>query len=318
MPASHHNAPVAEPGQRGLGPILIVGTGALACLFAARLAQASVPVTLLGTWQAGLDALSNDGVRLVGADGSEQTYPVATTTDEDDCAGHRCALVLVKSWQTARAARQLAACLTPDGIALTLQNGLGNRESLEQILGEERVALGVTTSGATLLGPGRVQPGGEGPVSIGQHPHVHPLASVLQRTGFVVEIVPSSEDLLWSKLVINAAINPLTALLRVTNGELLAHSAARTLMAEIASEAAEVAAALGHSLTYRDPVAAAEDVARRTASNTSSMLQDVLRGAPTEIDAINGAIVTLGEGCGVDVATNRALWLLVRALVEEA
>ena len=180
------------------------------------------------------------------------------------------------------------------------------------------MALGVTTSGATLLGPGRVQPGGEGPVSIGQHPRVHPLASLLQRIGFVVKIVPSSEDLLWSKLVINAAINPLTALLRVTNGELLARSAARTLMAEIASEAAGVAAACGHSLTYHDPVAAAEDVARRTASNTSSMLQDVLRGAPTEIDAINGAIVTLGEGRGVDVATNRALWLLVQALVEEA
>jgi 2-dehydropantoate 2-reductase len=135
--------------------------------------------------------------------------------------------------------------------------------------------------------------------------------------GLTVEIVPSSQALLWSKLVVNAAINPLTALLRIPNGELLARPAARTLMAAVATEAAAVAACFGQSLTYRDPVAAAEAVAHRTASNTSSMLQDVLRGAPTEIDAICGAIVAAGEECGVPVPVNRTLWLLVRALLEQ-
>jgi 2-dehydropantoate 2-reductase len=89
------------------------------------------------------------------------------------------------------------------------------------------------------------------------------------------------------------------------------------LLAEVATEAAAVAAACGQLLTYEDPVAAAESVARRTASNTSSMLQDVLRGAPTENDAICGAIVAAGEECGIPVPTNRTLWLLVRALVEQ-
>jgi 2-dehydropantoate 2-reductase len=85
-------------------------------------------------------------------------------------------------------------------------------------------------------------------------------------------------------------------------------------MASAAREAAAVAAALGLRLAFPDPVAAAESVARRTASNTSSMLQDVLRGAPTEIDAICGAIVSAGEGHSIPVPVNRTLWLLIKAL----
>ena len=302
-----------EPGQSSDGSLLIAGTGAMACLFAARLAESGVRVTLLGSWPEGLVALQTHGVRLKGADGSEQAFPVDATADPADYAGSRFALVLVKSWQTERVARKLANCLPPDGLALTLQNGLGNREALAQALGPQRVALGVTTIGATLVGPGRVRPGGEGTISLGAHTGLGPLAALLRRAGLAVDVVPEADDLLWSKLVVNAAINPLTALLQIPNGELLARSSARTLLGTIASEAAAVAMALGHHLNYADPVAAAEAVARRTATNRSSMLQDILRGAPTEIDAICGAIVAAGEKCGIPAPVNRTLWLLVRA-----
>ncbi len=297
--------------------VLVVGTGALACLFGARLAGAGARVTMLGTWREGLEALGAGGVRMVGGDGSERAYPVRATADPADCAGARLALVLIKSWQTERAARQLAACLAADGLALTLQNGLGNREKLAEALGAERVALGVTTTGATLLGPGRARPGGEGTVSLGEHPRLGPLAGWLERAGFAVEVSTEADDLLWSKLVINAAINPLTALLRVPNGELLARPTATRLMDEAAREAALVAAALGRRLTLADPAAAAQAVAQRTAVNHSSMFQDVLRGAPTEIDAICGAIVAAAEEHGIPTPVNRTLWLLVKALIKE-
>jgi 2-dehydropantoate 2-reductase len=282
---------------------------------------------MLGTWREGLEALRDYGVRVAGAGGSERAYPVHATAEPADCEGARLALFLVKSWQTERAARQLAACLAPQGLVLTLQNGLGNREKLVEALddksprgkakGERRVALGVTTGGATLVGPGRVRPGGEGVISLGAHPRLDPLVELLERAGFAVEVLPGADDLLWSKLVINAAINPLTALLRVPNGELLARPAAQTLMDDAAREAAAVAVAMGQSLTFSDPVAAARTVAQRTAVNHSSMFQDVQRGAPTEIDAICGAIVAAGEECGVPTPVNRTLWLLVKALVNK-
>jgi len=334
-------------GDRDREGVLVVGTGALACLFAARLAAVGVRVTMLGTWREGLDALRGHGVHVVQSDGSERAYEVRATDDVAECVGARLALVLVKSWQTGRAARQLVACLATGGLALTLQNGLGNREKLAEALGdasprskaqggtspqgkaqgdtspqgkaqgEERVALGVTTTGATLVGPGRVRPGGEGVISLGAHPRLSPLANLLERAGFAVEVLPEANDLLWSKLVINAAINPLTALLRVPNGELLARPSAQSLMDAAAREAAAVARALGRRLTFSDPVAAAQAVAQRTAVNHSSMFQDVQRGAPTEIDAICGAIVAAGEGCGVATPVNRTLWLLVKALIKE-
>ena len=206
-------------------------------------------------------------------------------------------------------------CLAPDGLALTLQNGLGNAETLRQALGAERVALGVTTSGATLLGPGRVRPAGDGPVTIQQHSAVGPLSEILGAdAGFTVEFVQDAQALLWGKLLINAAINPLTALLGVPNGVLLQRPSALRLMAEAAGEAQAVAAALGVALPYSDPLETIRAVAQRTAENRSSMLQDVQRRAPTEIDAINGAIVRLGEQTGIPTPVNQALWLLVRAL----
>ena len=141
--------------------ILIVGTGAMALLFGSRLASSGVKVTLLGTWKAGIKSLQDRGIRVVG-EIRENSYPVKATSDIKDIKKVSLALVLVKSWQTERAAQQLSNLLHPDGLALTLQNGLGNLGILSDLLGEERTMQGVTTYGATLLEPGLVRPGGEG------------------------------------------------------------------------------------------------------------------------------------------------------------
>jgi 2-dehydropantoate 2-reductase len=294
--------------------ILIVGTGALATLFAARLAQAGHPITLLGTWRAGLDALNANGARLIDTNGSEHQFKVRATDNPQDCSGITHALILVKAWQTERVAAQLKECLAEEGLALTLQNGLGNRETLAQSLGLSRVALGTTTTGATLLGPGLVKAGGEGIISIERHPALGRIEDALKSARFNLNIVEDAKSLVWGKLVINAAINPLTALLRVPNGHLLERPAAREMMKALARETAQVAREEGIELPFPDPVAAAEEVALKTASNHSSMLQDVMRGAPTEIDAICGAVVNLGQSHNIDTPANWACWKLIRAL----
>ena len=291
--------------------ILIAGTGALANLFAARLSAAGVDVTMLGTWPAGLDALRKHGVRL-----GDKAYPVRVVDNLADCHPTRLSLVLVKAWQTERVARQLSQVLHPHGIALTLQNGVGNREILAHHLGEERSAQGVTTTGATLLGPGEVRPAGEGVITLGQHPRLANFPQILTAAGFNVKTVPNVESLVWSKLLINVAINPLTALLRVPNGHLLKIPAARQIMADAVQEVVAVAQAKSIPLAFDAPLAAAEDVALRTAENRSSMLQDVTRGAPTEIDAICGAVVRAGEEQNVPTPVNHTLLNLVKATIQ--
>ena len=294
--------------------VLLVGTGALATLFAARLSEAGHSVSMLGTWKSGLKALQENGARIVDANGNERAYKVHATDDPREVSGAKHVLVLVKSWQTERAARQLKESLAEDGLSITLQNGIGNKETLIRDLGTGRVSLGTTTTGATLLGPGLVKIGGEGIISLEQHQALGPLEAALRSSNFNLQIVDDARSLVWGKLVINAAINPLTALLRIPNGELLSRPLARKVMSALARETAEVAKAERIHLPFSNPVDAAEDVARKTATNMSSMFQDVRRGAKTEIDAICGAVTLRGQKHGINTPYNRACWQLVRAM----
>jgi 2-dehydropantoate 2-reductase len=162
-----------------------------------------------------------------------------------------------------------------------------------------------------------VRSGGEGEIHVEGYPRLQPLTELLSRAGFRVDSAGDVESLVWGKLAINAAINPLTALLRVPNGELLERPEARGLMRDIALETAGVASARGIRMPFDDPAEAAESVASRTASNTSSMLQDVLRRAPTEIDAICGGIVAAAEELGQEAPLNKMLWRLIKAVESE-
>ncbi len=295
--------------------ILIVGSGAMALLFGSRLAASGQKVTLLGTWKEGIDAVNQSGIRVV-INGSQKEYPAVGFLDPVRINPVKQALVLVKSWQTERAAKQLSQILDPDGFALTLQNGLGNAELLAAELGRKRVLQGVTTYGATLLGPGIVSPGGEGLISLEDHRGSEQWIQSLSSGGFSVQCVPDLSGLVWSKLIINVAINPLTAILNVKNGHLLKSRSTKELMRLAAIETSEVARAKGIRLGYENPAEAAESVAEATSNNLSSMVQDMRRGGPTEINAICGEVVREGRSVGLPTPVNLILMLLTQAREE--
>lgn len=288
--------------------VLIVGTGALATLFAARLSAAGAKVSMLGTWEDALSILGTSGAQVEG----ENPVHVRAYSTTDELHNIPLALVLVKSWQTERAANQLGECLAEDGLVISLQNGLGNTDLLIRRLGHERVRMGITTLGATVTAPGIVRLAGMGPIWLEDHPHLHPLVEILRAGGFQVEVEKDILPRVWGKLVVNSGINALTAILRVKNIELLNDPHAHQVMRVLVREAAQVALTLGVPLPFSDPVAETEHVVAQTGENISSTLRDVLRGAPTEVAVINGAIVHLGEEHRVDVSANR----LVCGLVE--
>ncbi len=292
----------------------LVGTGALATLFAARLG-AIVPVSVLGSWAEALAAFRERGATIETPEGSS-CAPVDATSDPADCRGARLALVLVKAGATARAAAMIRSFLAPDGVAVTLQNGLGNSETLAAALGPERVVTGTAEVGATLVSPGRARSGGGRRIRLAAHPKVAEVEALLSRAGFEVSIDPDAASLVWEKLSVTAPLLPLTALLGVPNGEILRRPSAAELLDAAAREVVATAAAAGIELPAGDPGEAVRRVARATAGNISSMLQDVRRGAPTEVDAINGAVVAAARRLGVPVPVNETLWLAVRALAE--
>jgi 2-dehydropantoate 2-reductase len=295
--------------------IAILGTGAMGCLFTARLAPQN-DLIVLGTWREGIRAIQIRGVHLI-ENSREIVVPARATTDPREVADIELVLILVKGHQTERAARWAKQILTPNGIALTLQNGLGNLEILSEHVGPNRAAMGVSMQGTTLLGPGRVQHGGNGPTTLAVTPatraRLEQVAEIFRAAGFETHLTDDARTLIWGKLVVNTAINALTAILRVPNGGLVENQDALAVMRTAAEETAAVARALGVTLPFADPSARVMEVARATAQNRSSTLQDILRGMPTELDAINGAVVRAGKRLGIPTPVNETLLKIVKA-----
>jgi 2-dehydropantoate 2-reductase len=285
--------------------VIFWGTGAMACLFAARFALSGVArVTMLGTWKEAIHSIRKNGIRIEDAAG-DRIVAVDAEFYDTPVPPADLAIVLVKSWQTPRVAWRLEKNLKPGGAALSLQNGLGNVETLGG-----RAFSGVTFEGATLISPGHVAHRGSGATYIAAP---EPVVDIFRRAGFeAYGCAPEkAESLIWGKLAVNCGINALTALRGVRNGELLNQRSAAVLMEKAALECAAVARARGVELPYSDPAAEVRETARRTAENISSMLGDILRGAPTECDAINGAVTREGKRLGVPVPVNEALWRAV-------
>lgn len=312
--------------------LAIIGAGAMGSLLAYFLCE-QAEVWLIDAWQEPIEIINRHGLRYE-RDGVESVrYPHAAT---DPAAVGPCdaVLVLVKAHQTAWAAEQARSLLVqaqqptddlpspgsslqPSAVCVTLQNGVGNRELLAEYLGEASVGQGVTALGATLLGPGRVRHAGQGATTFGSAPNqaqMVVLAQLFSSCSLPATLSDDIDGLVWGKLVVNAGINALTALLRVPNGALPAHLETRVLLDQVVAEAVAVAAARGTALPYADPLAHVLHVAETTGANRSSMLQDALRGSPTEITTINGAIVREGQRLGVPTPINALLVALVQAL----
>ena len=295
----------------------IVGVGAMGSLFAAYLAPIT-PLFLFGRWPQQLAVLNKNDLICSKLDGSIKRQKVRATADPTWFAAADLVLILVKSTQTTSAAHQLQAHLSPQTPIITLQNGLGNLDKITAVLPYNPVTSGVTAQGATMLEAGHVRHAGQGATYLDSTPQTAPaveqLAAGLNTAGLETFVTTNLDALVWGKLVVNAGINPLTAILRQPNGVLVSNLAMQNLMVAAAQETAAVAAALGIELPYPDVAERVTAVAQATAHNQSSMLQDILRGAPTEIESICGAVVRYGRSQHVPTPINAALRDMVLAL----
>ena len=297
---------------------LIVGPGAMGCLFAARLSKAGFHVTLLDYIEERAKQINEQGLSVEGVTG-EYTVKVPTVTG-DLPSSPDMVLICVKSYKTRQASENIKAWLPAKTVVVTLQNGLGNVEILEQVFGKKRILGGVTSEGATLLGPGKIKHAGQGETIIGPagdpNGPAENLVSAFKQAGFKAGSVDNVADLIWGKLIVNVGINALTAITRLKNGRLPELPGTRLVLKEAVKEAVAVAAAKNIQLPYPDPLGRVMQVCEATAGNVASMLQDVLKEKETEVDAINGAIVREGEALGIATPVNLTLTSLVHAIQE--
>ena len=278
-------------------PLAIVGAGALGLHFAAGLAAAG-PVALVARNGLRADAL-RAGVQVGSRWFVPEVFAPGALLEAD------WVIVLVKTGDTAEAART-ALALRPRGV-LSLQNGLVE-PILRAACARVPAGQGITTEGAFREGA-RVQPAGAGETLL--PPGFEAVAERLSAAGFRARIEPAIAAARLAKLLVNVAINPLAALFRVPNGALL-EPPHRVLLEALVREAWPVLRQAGLDLDEDAALARVVAVATATAGNRASMLQDVLAGRRTEIDAITGALLAMADG--VELPTHRAVFTLVRRL----
>jgi len=291
--------------------VLILGTGAMACALGARLSRfGRAAVTLAGTWTAALEAIASRGI-LVDETGGPWSATVRVAPLAGPFGPADFVLVLVKSPRTTDVAHIAARSLLPASLVVTLQTGLGNREELEQACGKDQVTVGVASLTATLLGPGevRVVPGRI--ILGGSAPAVSRFAALVAASRLDAEVSPRIEPIVWARLAVTCALNPLSALTGRTHATLLETPEPCDTLLKAAREVGALAQEKGIDLGG-DPAILAVEAAESMGASRSGMSHDLERGARTEVDAQNGAVVLEARRYGVPSPVNETLWQRIR------
>jgi 2-dehydropantoate 2-reductase len=287
--------------------IAILGAGAMGSLFSAHLAAAGHDVLLVEVDPAVLRAVEQEGVRI-----GDRAVRVAITGDPAGHGPQDAVLCLVKTYDTASAARLAQPLVGPSTTVATLQNGIGGADVLAEAFGAGRVVAGVTYQGATVLAPGRIRHHMHGETWIGDDLEAAgPLADALTAAGQVTHAIAPVAPKIWKKLTNNCMGNSTAALTGMNAGQMAVDEGILALQRAIAQEAVAVAAALGHELDLEDCIETNTSILRSSGDGRPSMLQDVEAGRRTEIDTLNGAIVRHADALGIDVPVNRAMVALV-------
>jgi len=298
--------------------IVIVGPGAMGCLFGAFLSKSKEEIWLLDKFKERAAKINENGISLEGVSGSWQAK-VKATANPQDIGTSDLILICVKSFNTKQAIEQIMPLLGKNTKILTLQNGMGNIEVIAELTAEDRVIGGVTNEGATLIDIGKIHHAGRGQTIIGMINGKTPvemrgIREVFNKVGFDTKMSRDIKSLIWSKLIINVGINALTAITGLSNGKLTEFEGTKRILRDAVTEAARIAKRKRIKLIYDDPLAKVEAVCEGTSKNLSSMLQDVLRKKRTEIHFINGVIVRLGQELGIDVPTNKFLVDIIKTI----
>lgn len=297
--------------------ILIIGAGAMGCLFAARLAKAGANVTLLDVDVGRVHGIEREGLVLIDDQGTSAVRPRAALAK--DHAGPADLVVLfTKGYHSASAVQSIAHLVPFAPVALTLQNGIGNAEILAETFGADHVLMGTAHVPADLQLPNRVISHGFAHIHLGgfnraAQAHAPEVAALLGAGGFDAIVAETIEVAVWEKLAFNAALNALAMVARATNGEMNNEPGLRIAYA-IVAETVAVAQAKGIGL---DGAAIAREVARAVAEHAghkASMLQDREAGRQTEIEFINGAVVREGVRHGIATPVAATLTDLVRLI----
>jgi len=288
--------------------IMVMGAGAIGCLFGGLIARSGYRVILVGReWQ--VKKILDNGLHIYNSD-DFYVYPEAYTSPvESDLI-----LMTVKAYDTEKSAQSLL--IRKNSVVLSIQNGINNEEIIARILGYDHVVGGTTSHGALLINPGEVRHTGYGKTIIGEMDgsvtdRVKEIKKILDDSKIETIITSDIKKELWNKLVINVGINAIGAITGLENGYIYKINNLSNISKKSVKEAINVAKKSGINVDVDEKDVLM--VAKQTEENRSSMLQDMDRGRKTEIDEINGEIVKLGGKYSLNCDVNETLYNLIKA-----
>ena len=311
--------------------VAVIGVGAIGGLVASRLARAGCEVLLCARGETA-QALEAVGLLLDTPDGrtialAPDRWTVFDTNEQDipvELQGWAdYAILCGKSYDIHNLCKIADTILSLNGIAMCLSNGIGHMEKLANFVGKHRVLGASTTHGAIRIGPGEVRWTSRGTIKVGGfvgsdlepvEPRIDSLMSAFDEAGLRPIWSEDIDKTIWTKLLLNVAINPVCAIAGVLNGEMLLHPELFETGLAAMEEAARIATAEGVDMTDFDLAQSLEDLCRATADNRVSMLQDIMAGRQTEIDSICGEVVKRGEALGIPTPRNQTLHALVKGI----
>jgi 2-dehydropantoate 2-reductase len=295
--------------------VVVVGAGAMGGSYGGLLALAGHQVGLIDAWAEHVAAIRREGLRLDGVRG-EHVVKLPASTGAEGVDPADLVICFVDSNHTGEAATIAAEVLKPDGYAITFQNGIGNVEALQAVLGRERVLGGSSMCSAATRGPGHVVLTHHQATSLGEidghdSERARALAAALTAAGFETKVVPDVMATIWTKFALNCCVNAICATTGLRLGEVARLPELDTFQSRVIDEVLAVVEAKGLTLTDPDLRATVKAHCWRKFSKPS-MLQHVDAGKRTEIDTLNGALVREAEALGVTVPHNQSLVALLK------
>ncbi len=295
--------------------VAILGAGAMGSWFGGKLVLAGADVQLLTTNDAFRKAVNSQGLTLQ-SDAGSSTVTVPAYKPADIQAPVDLVILLTKSFQSRDAMAAISHVLTDKTFVLSLQNGLGNADIVSEFLPVERIMVGVTMMPVDKIAPGVVRKTGDGPTFFNSVTDVdlavhHQILETFSKTDLRVELDDNIHKKIWEKVAFNAGMNALCALAHGTPGNIGANTEAMELVKAVASEVSVVAASNAVNVSLESVFATIEFACSQHRDHKPSMLQDLLSGRRTEVDALNGAVVKYAYKTNTAAPLNKTLATLV-------
>lgn len=290
--------------------IAIVGVGAMGSIYAGFFRDAGHEVWAIDTWQAQVDAINSNGLKLEGTSNTRNIIGLRASTSIMDAKHCDLYVIATKGEGVASAARMVASVMKTDSLVLTIQNGLGAGERIASHMSADRVLLGVADGfGASIKAPGHAHYNATKLIRLGEmnggiSHRLKNLETVWQKAGFNVQIYQDIHQLIWEKFICNVALSGPCALFDCTIGQLLAVSHSRKISLGCMMEAYNIGLEQGINFSFDDPIDYLEKFVAPMPDATPSLTQDFVAQRKTEIEAINGMVPSLGERSGIPTPYN--------------